>query len=152
MAKRWTGPSHAQRRAQEKLAKALSQVGFALPGSLAVRSYRCGKANCACHQSPPRLHGPYIQWSRRLGGKTVHVNLSADQLQDYQPFFDNARRLRELVEQLESLTLTLVENDPRLAQPSTTTDRGDNAGELPGHHPNKPDGLNAGQPGPANQR
>jgi hypothetical protein len=139
VAKRWTGPSPAQRRAQEKLAKALSQVGFALPGSLAVRSYRCGKANCACHQSPPRLHGPYIQWSRRLGGKTVHVNLSAEQLQDYQPFFDNARRLRQLVEQLESLTLALVENDPRLAQqqPSTTVDRSDKPGELPGRHPHK---------------
>ncbi|MGH9071677.1 MAG: DUF6788 family protein [Acidimicrobiales bacterium] len=109
----WTGPSGAQRRAQARLASALSEVGFVLPGSVAVRSYRCGKANCACHADPPRLHGPYIQWSRRVGGRTVHANLSEDQLADYQPFFDNASRLRALVEQLEALTLALVESDSR---------------------------------------
>lgn len=84
-----------------------------LPGSVAVRSYRCGKANCACHADPPRLHGPYIQWTRRVEGRTVHANLSEDQLADYQPFFDHASRLRALVEQLEELTLALVESDPR---------------------------------------
>jgi hypothetical protein len=111
--KRWIGPSSAQRRAQAKIAAALSEIGFALPGSLAVRSYPCGKTNCACHGTPPRLHGPYIQWSRRVGGRTVHTNLSSEQLEDYQPFLDNARRLRELVEELDTLTLSVVESDPR---------------------------------------
>jgi hypothetical protein len=112
--KRWTGPTSAQRRTQANIAQALCETGFVLPGSLAVRSYRCGKANCACHGNPPRLHGPYIQWSRRDGGRTVHVNLSPEQLQDYQAFFDNATRLRQLLEELEALTLAVVERDPRL--------------------------------------
>lgn len=109
----WTGPTAAQRRAQGRLAKAISEVGFVLPGSLTKRSYRCGKSNCACHADPPRLHGPYLQWSRQVDGKTTHANLTEDQLADYQPFFDNARRLRALVEELEALTLTAVESDPR---------------------------------------
>lgn len=117
MARRWTGPSAAQRKVQQRIAAALSEVGFALPGTVAVRSYPCGKANCACHQSPPRLHGPYIQWSRRLDGRTVHVNLSQEQLEDYQPFFDNATRLRRLLEQLDELSVAVVEGDPRFAQP-----------------------------------
>ena len=33
---------------QRRIAKALSEIGFALPGSLTVRAYRCGKANCRC--------------------------------------------------------------------------------------------------------
>ena len=116
MPKRWTGPSSAQRRAQANIVTALSEIGFVLPGSLAVRSYPCGKLNCACHQSPPRLHGPYIQWSHRSGGRTMHVNLSHEQLEDYQPFSDNARRLRGLVEELEALTLAMIESDPRFGQ------------------------------------
>jgi hypothetical protein len=116
VARRWTGPSASQRRALRQLSAALAEVGFALPGSLAVRSYPCGKANCACHASPPRLHGPYIQWTRRVGAKTVHANLSPEQLADYQPFFDNARRLRELVEKLEVLTTSVIESDPRFSE------------------------------------
>lgn len=95
------------------LRRSLAQAGFALPGSVAVRSYRCGKVNCACHGNPPRLHGPYIQWSRSVGGRTVHRRLSEDQLADYQLLFDNARRLKEMVAELEALTLGIVEGDDR---------------------------------------
>ncbi len=82
-----------------------------------MRSYRCGKPNCACHGEPPRLHGPYVQWSRRIGARTVHTNLSPEQLEDYQAFFDNARRLRALIEELEALTVAVISTDPRLKRP-----------------------------------
>lgn len=88
-------------------------MGFVLPGSVATRSYRCGKQNCACHADPAHLHGPYIQWTRRLDGKTIHTNLSAEQLAQYQPYLDNARRLRELIAQLETLTLAVIDTDPK---------------------------------------
>ncbi len=95
------------------LRQSLAEVGFALPGSVVVRSYRCGKANCACHAEPPRLHGPYIQWSRSVGGKTLHRRMSEEQLADYQAFFDNARKLKALVAELEALSLSIVEADDR---------------------------------------
>lgn len=110
----WTGPSPAQRRAQARIAAELGALGFALPGSVTTRSYRCGKGNCACHGDPPRLHGPYIQWSRVQQGKTVHTNLSDDQITDYQDWLDNGRRLKQLVEALEALTIDIVNADPRL--------------------------------------
>lgn len=111
---RWgTGPNAAQRRAQARIAKALAEVGFVLPGSVATRSYRCGKDNCACHGDPPRLHGPYIQWSHQAKGKTVHANLTPEQLADYQAFFDNAAKLRKLVTELEDLGVSVVQADPR---------------------------------------
>ncbi len=95
------------------LRQSLAEVGFALPGSVVVRSYRCGKANCACHAEPPRLHGPYIQWSRTVGGKTLHRRMSKEQLADYQPFFDNARKIKALVAELEALSMSIVEADDR---------------------------------------
>jgi hypothetical protein len=36
-----------------------------------------------------------------------------DQLADYGPWFDNHRRLRELVTELEELSLAITEADPR---------------------------------------
>ena len=92
---------------------ALAAAGFALPGTLADRMTRCGRPNCGCHADPPRLHGPYHQWTRKKDGKTATRILSDDQLADYQPWFDNHKRLRELIAELEELSLEIAENDPR---------------------------------------
>ena len=106
-------PSPAQRAARDQIAAQLAQAGFALPGTLTVRAYACGKPNCRCHADPPRLHGPYHQWTRKKNGKTATRILSDDQLADYGPWFDSHRRLRELVAELEELSLAITENDPR---------------------------------------
>jgi hypothetical protein len=92
---------------------ALAAAGFALPGTLADRLTRCGRPNCRCHADPPRLHGPYHQWTRKKDGKTATRILSDDQLADYQPWFDNHRRIRELIAELEALSLDIADNDPR---------------------------------------
>ena len=42
-------------------------------------------ANCGCHADPPRLHGPYWQWTRKIAAKTICRWLSADQHRDYPP-------------------------------------------------------------------
>ncbi len=100
----------ARRRAkQERLAAQLGEIGFALPGSLTVKAYRCGKANCRCHADPPRLHGPYAFWTRKVNNKTVTRLLNDEELAHYQPMFDNARKIRDLVSQLHELSLELVE-------------------------------------------
>ena len=92
---------------------ALTAAGLALPGTLADRMTRCGRPNCRCHADPPRLHGPYHQWTRKKDGKTATKILTDDQLADYQPWFDNHKRLRELIAELEELSLEIAENDPR---------------------------------------
>ena len=92
---------------------ALTSAGLALPGTLADRMTRCGRPNCRCHADPPRLHGPYHQWTRKKDGKTATKILTDDQLADYQPWFDNHKRLRELIAKLEELSLEIAENDPR---------------------------------------
>lgn len=99
----------AQRRARKRLAAALAELDFVLPGSIVMRHMRCGKTGCRCKADPPELHGPYISWTRKVAGKTVTRLLSPEQLERYQPGFDNARRLRELIAELEALSLQAAE-------------------------------------------
>ena len=104
-------PSPAQRAARDKIAAELARAGYALPGTLTVRAYACGKPNCRCHADPPRLHGPYAEWTRKIDGKTVTRRLTPAQLADYQPLFDNAKKLRALLAGLHDLTLQIIEED-----------------------------------------
>jgi len=106
-------PMPAQRAEAARIARELAEGGFALPGTLTERRTRCGRANCRCHADPPVLHGPYHQWTRKAGGKTVTRLLTDDQLADYQPWFDNQRRLRALLAELEALSLAITDADPR---------------------------------------
>jgi hypothetical protein len=91
----------------------LAGLAFALPGTVADRLTRCGRANCGCHAGPPRLHGPYHQWTRKKNGKTATKILTDEQLADYAPWFDNHKRIRELLAELEELSLDITENDHR---------------------------------------
>jgi hypothetical protein len=91
----------------------LTGVSFALPGTLADRMTRCGYPGCRCHADPPQRHGPYHQWTRKKNGKTATRILSDEQLADYGPWFGNHRRLRELITELEELSLAIAEADPR---------------------------------------
>jgi small ligand-binding sensory domain FIST len=102
-----------QRQRRRRILSELGRVGLALPGSVVVRSHRCGKQGCRCMAEPPQPHGPYNSWTRKIGGKTVTRLLNRDQLADYTPLFDASRRLRELVTELETLTLEIIEADDR---------------------------------------
>lgn len=104
-----TEPGGRQRGAQARIAASLGEIGFALPGSLVWRTTACGKAGCRCQGEPPELHGPYLTWTRTVAGKTVTRKISEDQLAHYQAWFDNARKLRQLVTELETLSLRAFE-------------------------------------------
>ena len=108
-------PSPAQRAARDRIAAELARAGLALPGTLTVRAYACGKpgcrCRCRCHADPPRLHGPYAEWTRKIAGKTITRRLTPAELAEYQPLFDNAKKLRALLAELQDLTLEIIETD-----------------------------------------
>ncbi|MDN5750628.1 MAG: hypothetical protein L0H64_19315, partial [Pseudonocardia sp.] len=79
-----------------------------LPGTVLHRQGRCGKPTCRCHADSPRPHPPFHSWTRKVEGKTRTRRLSDEQLRDYQPWFDNARRLRTLTIELEQLSLHVL--------------------------------------------
>ena len=52
-------------------------------------------------------------------GKTVTWFFTDGQLANYGDWFDNQRRLRQLIGQLEALSLAIVEADPRWKKDAT---------------------------------
>ncbi len=100
---------------------AIARTGMVLPGSITQRRTRCGRRNCGCHADPPRLHGPYWQWTRKIAAKTICRWLSDDQHRDYQPWIDNDRRLHALLTRLEALGTATFEADPRWQQRGRTS-------------------------------
>jgi hypothetical protein len=97
---------HRQR--QVDITTEIAGLGFCLPGSLVTRSTRCGNQGCRCYSDPDCLHGPYLSWTRKVGGKTVTRGLSADQAERYQSWFENTKRLRQLVNELENLAVEAI--------------------------------------------
>ena len=108
--------SPAQQAARNRIAAELAATGFALPGTLTIRAYACGKPNCRCHADPPRLHGPYAEWTRKIDGKTVTRRLTQAELTAWQPLFDNAKKIRALLAELQDLTLGMIDTSPRQDQ------------------------------------
>lgn len=97
----------------ERIVAELAQVGPVLPGSVIRRYTRCGRSGCRCMADPPRPHGPYWSWTRKVANKTVTRYLSEEQWSDYETWFANARRVRELVGELEAASLAAFDADPR---------------------------------------
>lgn len=91
-----------ERRYQE-LAGQLARIGYIASGSVALRSNRCGKDNCACHGDPPRLHGPYWHFTAKVDGKTVNKRLSDREARLYEEWIANDRQARELLAEMRAL-------------------------------------------------
>jgi hypothetical protein len=103
-------PNAKDRRAQTKIAAALGSASFALPGTILERHICCKKPGCRCTADPPQLHGPYYQWTRKVNGKTETRLLTPEQMERYRGWFDNAKRIRELAGELETLSLDIAKS------------------------------------------
>jgi hypothetical protein len=103
-------------RRYRELAHQLADIGYIATGSVAPRYNRCGKANCACHADPPRLHGPYWHWTAKIEGKTVNRRLSPHEAELYTEWISNDRRARALLAQMRALaakaTGLILQEDP----------------------------------------
>ena len=104
-------------RSYQKLQAALAATGYFRRGTLLKRFMRCGKRSCACHRSPPSLHGPYYQWTRKVGGKTVTVRLTAQQAALVANWIAAGRELDRIVAQMEHASLRATERILSAMQP-----------------------------------
>lgn len=105
----------------DKLAAELATIGFISPGSVVHRYTCCGKAGCRCQADPPRRHGPYYQWSRAVGGKTVSRRLNETEAELYQSWIANRRRLEQIIAQMEQTSTAASELLHGQATASTRT-------------------------------
>jgi hypothetical protein len=101
-------PTTPAERRRREIAAEIANIGFCLPGSLVTRTTRCGTKSCRCHHDPERLHGPYLSWTRKVGAKTVTRNLDRAQAERLQPLFENHKRLRHLLAELEAVAVQSV--------------------------------------------
>jgi hypothetical protein len=86
------------------LAAQLATIGFVSQGSVVRRSTYCGKPGCRCQGDPPQPHGPYWQFSRAIGGKTVTRWISEEQAMLYKEWIANRRRLAQIVAEMEEVS------------------------------------------------
>ena len=91
-----------QRRYRE-LAAQLADIGYITAGSITQRHTRCANQNCRCHADLPQMHGPYWQWTAKVGGKTVTRRLSDTEAALYQEWIANDRQLRALITQMRQV-------------------------------------------------
>ena len=89
----------------EQLKRQILELGFVRPGSLVRRYMPCGNPSCRCMATPPRLHGPYYQWSYKIAGKTRSIRLSEQQAKLCQQWVRNHKTLKSLLRQMEQLSL-----------------------------------------------
>jgi hypothetical protein len=88
-----------------------------LTGSITERRTRCRRSSCGCHADPPRLHGPYWQWTRKVAARTICPWLSPEQRNGYQAWIEDDRRLHELLTRLETLGAAALDADSRWQRP-----------------------------------
>jgi hypothetical protein len=116
----------AQRAEARQIATELARLARSadvLPGTITERHTRCGKPSCACHHDPPRLHGPYRHWTRKIANKTVGKYLTQHQAHDAQRWIENDRRIRELLARLEQIGIERLETDAPKTRPTRSERR-----------------------------
>jgi hypothetical protein len=133
-------------RCYHELTDQICELGFIATGSVVERYTVCAAAGCHCHADPPTRHGPYVQYTRKVAGKTVTARLTGEQAQRYREQIANRRRLDELVtamDQIATRARELLDTNP---QPAGTTGQG-SARQAPDPHPgHDPDPASTLQP------
>ena len=98
-----TDLAQIQRRYRE-LKDQLRDLGFVIAGTLTQRWTTCGKATCRCKADPPRRHGPYIEYTRKVAGKTTGRRLTPEQAEQYRAWIANRRTLDQIIADMDKLS------------------------------------------------
>ena len=91
----------------------IARSGKVLPGSIIERHTHCGRAGCACQADPPRPHGPYWQWTRKVKAKTVSRWLDKRLGPEYAIWVQNDRQIHQLIARLEAIGIEHLEAETR---------------------------------------
>src|SRR4030065_262473 len=99
--------SNLQKR-YTQLADQLSYMGPVLPGSITERRI-IGQASKK--QIDRKKYGPYYQWTRKVNGKTITVNLSEAQVDLFQKAVDNNRKIEQILSEMMQIYIQRLENE-----------------------------------------
>jgi hypothetical protein len=71
-----------------------------LPGSISTAKSTCGKPNCACKGTPPKLHGVYYRWTGFLEGKRTTKTLRKEVAEECERRIQNYHKLLRQIEKI----------------------------------------------------
>lgn len=91
--------------------------GPILPGSLSTARSQCGKPNCACKGTPPRLHGTYYRWTGVIDGKRTTKTISRQTAIECQR---RIKRFRKLQRQIERMLRASLRDAPWTEEAETS--------------------------------
>ena len=99
-----TGDLQDLRKQLEKKAEDLADVDFVLYGTIRKHYMPCGRRGCRCQADPPRLHGPYYDWTRRIDGKTKTVRLTEEQARIIGKWISNMRKIERIISEMQKIS------------------------------------------------
>src|SRR5215467_14091428 len=100
----------------QALKREFQELDYFCKGTLLKRMMKCGKAQCACRQDPAKRHGPYFEWTYKTKGRTVNVKLTREVMPLFRAASHQYRKLRSLLNRLETLSQTVLRHQAKLAQ------------------------------------
>ena len=107
-------------RRHQQIQAELGQIGIALPGSLTDRTTRCQRASCHCHADPPATPRPLPHLDPQNSARSITKTLTPQDAERLRPYFTAHRRLRQLITELETISIELATQPaPLQAQPPT---------------------------------
>ena len=99
----------------QALKREFQELDYFCKGTLLKRMMKCGKSQCACRQDPAKRHGPYFEWTYKAKGKTVNVKLTRELMPIFRDASRQYRKLRSLLNRLETLSQTVLRHQANLA-------------------------------------
>lgn len=95
----------------------LDDLGFFCRGSVLKVFLPCGKQGCRCQATPPKLHGPYYRWTRKVRGKTITRHVGAKQARLLRQWIANGRRVDVVLRRLERISEDAIDRALAQARP-----------------------------------
>jgi hypothetical protein len=98
---------HGLREKYGRLQEELAQVGLIALGTITPRTI------VKPHPEDKRrkkIYGPYYQWTYKMQGKTVTVNLTKEQAVEFRKAIDNQRKLEAILSKMLALSRNILQN------------------------------------------
>ena len=99
--------SNSQISRYENLKNKLGNMGIILQGTITPRTITRDNPK---KPGRKKVFGPYYQWTFKVKGKTITVNLSASQAKFYQRAINNYRKMRNITQKMKDISLEICEN------------------------------------------
>ena len=103
-------------RQYRQLWQRLADMGPVKRGSIYKTYSGCGSPGCRCHSDPQARHGPYWFWTSKSDGKSHCRQLRGTMLTLYRRYASNYKKLKQTLEQLETLSDRILECQLKLAE------------------------------------